>query len=92
MLELIESLSDYYIIFSVIAIFSILALVGYLYETKSGKKAIQPKKYFATAVNTDVEALKNSVANKTLNTAVTNNVSKSSNEVADNSNANKIGS
>lgn len=88
MLEIIEALSDYYIIFSIIAVFAILALIGYLYETKSGNKAVN-KKFFATAVNTDVEALKNSVANKTLNTAVTDN-NKNSSEVTKNENVDKL--
>lgn len=73
MLEIIEALSDYYIIFTIIAVFAILALIGYLYETKHGVSIDESKKFFASAVNTNVEALKNSVANKTLNTAVTDN-------------------
>lgn len=88
MLEIIGVLSDYYIIFLVIAIFSILALVGYLYETKSGKKAVN-KKFFSTEVNTDVEALKNSVANKSLNTAVIDN-NRNSSELNKSENVDKL--
>ena len=36
MLEIIAALSDYYIVFTIIAVFSIFALIGYLYETKHG--------------------------------------------------------
>lgn len=78
MLEIIAALSDYYIIFTIIAAFALFALIGYLYENKHGVSTIDNKKFFATAVNTDVEALKSSVANKTLNTAVTDNNKNSS--------------
>lgn len=90
MLEIIAALSDYYIIFSLIAIFAILALIGYLYEAKNGKDSINPKKFFATAVNTDVEALKNSVANKSLNTVVTDNVAKNNSEESKSGNVDKL--
>lgn len=90
MLEIIAALSDYYIIFSIIAVFAILALIGYLYESKNGKDAINSKKFFAAAVNTDVEALKNSVANKSLNTVVTDNVTKNNNGATENSNVDKL--
>lgn len=90
MIEIIVALSDYYIIFTIIAVFAILALIGYLYETRSGKDAINSKKFFATAVNTDVEALKNSVANKSLNTVVTDNVAKNNGEVTENGSGDKL--
>lgn len=89
MLEIIAALSDYYIVFTIIAIFAIFALIGYLYETKHGASDLNSKKFFAAPVNTDVEALKSSVANKTLNTAVTNN-NKNNSEVPKNDGVDKL--
>lgn len=89
MLEIIATLSDYYIVFTIIAVFAIFALIGYLYETKHGISDMNSKKFFVAPVNTDVEALKSSVANKTLNTAVANN-NKNNSEVPKNDGVDKL--
>lgn len=89
MLEIIATLADYYIVFTIIAVFAIFALIGYLYETNHGTSDINSKKFFAAPVNTDVEALKSSVANKTLNTTVTDN-NKNNSEIPKNDGVDKL--
>lgn len=77
--EIGEFFANNYILFIIIAIFSIFALVGYVVENKNGgRRQIMPNNPQNT-MSADLEKLKSNLANKSLNSMVSNTMSPSNN-------------
>lgn len=87
--EIGEFFANNYIIFIIIAIFSVFALVGYIVENKNdGRRQSMPNINPQNTMSADLEKLKSNLANKSLNSMVSNTMSPTNNTNNNGSNNN----
>lgn len=74
--EIVAFLANYYLLFIIIAIFSIFALIGYIVESKNGGRntVVPPMPQTKETLSSNLDVLKSSLANKSLNSMLSDSL------------------